>query len=102
LQYALADKQFYSSVELRLIKSQTASWRYKWKKSDFSIIKFVKQDIVNAIFKTDSKNWEYFYKHVGRDFNEFSLLYLFETIRTAYSIQLTIVEAFVVGELGIV
>jgi hypothetical protein len=32
----------------------------------------------------------------------FHFLYLFETIRTAYSIQLTIVEAFVVGELGIV
>jgi hypothetical protein len=29
LQYALADKQFYSSAELRLIKSQTAPWRYK-------------------------------------------------------------------------
>jgi hypothetical protein len=73
LQYALADKQFYSPAEVKLIESRAASWQHQWKKTDFPTVNFVKQDTVTAIFKTYSKNWEYFHKHVGRDFNEFSL-----------------------------
>jgi hypothetical protein len=73
LQYALADNKFYSPVEVKLIESRAASWQHQWKKTDFPTVNFVKQDTVTAIFKNFSKNWEYFHKHIGRDFNEFSL-----------------------------
>ena len=73
LQYALADKQLYSAAELKLIESRAAFWRYQWKKTDFPVIKIARQDTVRAIFNTRARGWEYFHKHIGRDFNEFSM-----------------------------
>jgi len=73
LQYALADKKSYSPTEEKLIESRAAFWQYQWKKTDFPAVNFVKQDTLITIFKTHSKGWEYFHKHVGRGFNIFSL-----------------------------
>jgi len=73
LKEALTDKQFYSSAELTMLKAQAGNNAPAWKATDFSGVRIVKQDTVEAIFSVYSKHWAYFNQHIGRDFNEFSM-----------------------------
>jgi hypothetical protein len=73
LKAVLTDKQFFSSAELTMLKAQAGNNALAWKATDFSGVRIVEQDTVDAIFNVYSKHWAYFNKHIGRDFNEFSM-----------------------------
>jgi len=69
----LAEKQFFSSAELAMLKAQADNNTLTWKATDFSGVRIIEKDTVDAIFKVHSKHWTYFNQHIGRDFNEFSM-----------------------------
>ena len=69
----IKDTTIYTKDEIKLIKDKTQPSLTKWTKELFANTKLVSSDTINSIFKDKLKWWTYFYKHIGRGFNTFSV-----------------------------
>jgi hypothetical protein len=68
----LRDSSTFSREELAGLKLKKLLSHKKWTKVDFPNIRIVESDTVDKIFHDASRGWDYFYKTVGRDFNNLS------------------------------
>lgn len=73
LQSIFSDTVTFSKTEINIIKKESKKPILKtWTNSLIPNIKIVSADTIRAVFKDNSKGWEYFYKHIGRSISGFS------------------------------
>lgn len=97
----LTDTAIYTKDELLLIENEAKASSISWTNEFFPNVKIVSSDTINAIFKDHSKWWDYFYKHVGKSFNTFSVPIFLGMIRIVFFIQTILVVDFVGVEDGL-
>lgn len=75
IESVLKDTITFSKKELLYIEkvSKSKSIIPKWTSDNFKNFKIISNDSINLIFSDYSKGWEYYYKNVGDNFNEFSV-----------------------------
>ena len=72
LNEVLTDTATYSKQEIQNLKAKKFYKVKRWEKQNFPNLKFVSADTVKSIFEDNGKGWDYFYKHIGREFHTIS------------------------------